>query len=218
MDCSPPGSSIHGILQARVLEWVPLPSPPVSPYCLAKHYSDILLKHLSPIKLPLSGCVYIWMRFVCGMRSAFKTWAFYKLASDFITTGPVWSHFRLFLSYTTHWEVGDLGPFDILLHYSTASSQPGIWGELIKPPRLSDFQELSIKSCHSVSLGLPEITPQSQISRAIGPSYFATKNVILLCNTPLARFSLQQGQQSFWFSRPAPSWLKYHICKVGDEE
>ena len=25
MDCSLPGSSIHGILQARVLEWVPLP-------------------------------------------------------------------------------------------------------------------------------------------------------------------------------------------------
>ena len=27
MDSSPPGSSVHGILQARVLEWVPLPSP-----------------------------------------------------------------------------------------------------------------------------------------------------------------------------------------------
>ena len=26
MDCSPPGSSIHGGFQARVLEWVPLPS------------------------------------------------------------------------------------------------------------------------------------------------------------------------------------------------
>ena len=26
-DCSPPGSSIHGIFQARALEWVPLPSP-----------------------------------------------------------------------------------------------------------------------------------------------------------------------------------------------
>ena len=24
MDCSPPGSSVHGILQARVLEWVVL--------------------------------------------------------------------------------------------------------------------------------------------------------------------------------------------------
>ena len=29
IDGSPPGSSIHGIFQARVLEWVPLPSPPV---------------------------------------------------------------------------------------------------------------------------------------------------------------------------------------------
>ena len=27
MDCSPPGSSVHGILQARVLEWVAFPSP-----------------------------------------------------------------------------------------------------------------------------------------------------------------------------------------------
>ena len=25
MDCSPPGSSIHGILQARILEWVAFP-------------------------------------------------------------------------------------------------------------------------------------------------------------------------------------------------
>ena len=26
VDCSPPGSSVHGILQARALEWVPMPS------------------------------------------------------------------------------------------------------------------------------------------------------------------------------------------------
>ena len=26
LDCSPPGSSVHGILQARILEWVPTPS------------------------------------------------------------------------------------------------------------------------------------------------------------------------------------------------
>ena len=26
MDCSPPGSSVHGILQAGVLEWVAMPS------------------------------------------------------------------------------------------------------------------------------------------------------------------------------------------------
>jgi len=27
MDCSSPGFSVHGILQARILEWVPFPSP-----------------------------------------------------------------------------------------------------------------------------------------------------------------------------------------------
>ena len=26
MDCSPPGSSVHGVLQARKLEWVAMPS------------------------------------------------------------------------------------------------------------------------------------------------------------------------------------------------
>ena len=26
MDCSPPGASVHGILQARILEWVAMPS------------------------------------------------------------------------------------------------------------------------------------------------------------------------------------------------
>ena len=27
MDCSPPDSSVHGILQARIVEWLPVPSP-----------------------------------------------------------------------------------------------------------------------------------------------------------------------------------------------
>ena len=26
MDCSPPGSSVHGVLQARIPEWVAVPS------------------------------------------------------------------------------------------------------------------------------------------------------------------------------------------------
>ena len=37
MDCSPPGSSVHGILQARILEWVAvppgdLPNPGIEPW------------------------------------------------------------------------------------------------------------------------------------------------------------------------------------------
>ena len=30
MDCSPPGSSVHGILQARILEWVAIPFSRIS--------------------------------------------------------------------------------------------------------------------------------------------------------------------------------------------
>ena len=30
MDCSPPGSSVHGILQARILEWAAIPFSRVS--------------------------------------------------------------------------------------------------------------------------------------------------------------------------------------------
>ena len=32
MDCSPPGSSVHGILQARVLEWVAIAFSEISLY------------------------------------------------------------------------------------------------------------------------------------------------------------------------------------------
>ena len=31
MDCSPPGSSVHGIFQARILEWVVIPSSRIFP-------------------------------------------------------------------------------------------------------------------------------------------------------------------------------------------
>ena len=40
MDCSPPGSSVHGILQARIVEWLPcsppgdLPDPGIKPESL----------------------------------------------------------------------------------------------------------------------------------------------------------------------------------------
>ena len=47
MDCSSPGSSVHGISQAKILEWVPFPLPgdlpdpgiePVSPVSPALAY------------------------------------------------------------------------------------------------------------------------------------------------------------------------------------
>ena len=54
MDCSLPGSSVHGIFQARVLEGVPLPSPCydlVLPYLLlaiGSSFSCVLLTYIPP--------------------------------------------------------------------------------------------------------------------------------------------------------------------------
>ena len=62
MDCSPLGSSVHGILPARILEWVVMPSPedlpgpgiePISPSLIGGFFTPeplgklILQKHYS---------------------------------------------------------------------------------------------------------------------------------------------------------------------------
>jgi len=48
MDCSPSGSSVHGILQARILEWVAMPSPPGD-------LPDPGIEHVSPVSPELAG-------------------------------------------------------------------------------------------------------------------------------------------------------------------
>ena len=47
MDCSPPGSSVHGIFQARILEWLPCPSPGNLP--------DLRLEPVSPMSPALAS-------------------------------------------------------------------------------------------------------------------------------------------------------------------
>ena len=42
MDCSPPGSSVHGIFQARVLEWGAIAFSKELPRCFEKHKQIIL--------------------------------------------------------------------------------------------------------------------------------------------------------------------------------
>ena len=43
VDCSPPGSSVHGILQARVLEWVAIPFSRINSLHVSK--SSIFMKN-----------------------------------------------------------------------------------------------------------------------------------------------------------------------------
>ena len=39
-DGSPPGSSIHGILQARILEWVSMPASKITIFCLIRSQTN----------------------------------------------------------------------------------------------------------------------------------------------------------------------------------
>ena len=51
--CSPPGSSVHGILQARILEWVPMPSSKVIFQTQGSNPHLLCLLHWQAGSLPL---------------------------------------------------------------------------------------------------------------------------------------------------------------------
>ena len=63
MDCSPPGSSVHGIFQARILEWVPISSSRASSQsrdrtCISCIDRWILYKTLSHLGSPWLSILY----------------------------------------------------------------------------------------------------------------------------------------------------------------
>ena len=51
MDCSPPGSSVHGIFQARVLEWGASVPWGVTLVLLKKQLSEGIVAHPPPVPL-----------------------------------------------------------------------------------------------------------------------------------------------------------------------
>ena len=60
MDCCPLGSSVHGISQTRILEWVPFPSPGMKPtfLCLPHWQADFL-----PLELPWVLITAVWPKY-----------------------------------------------------------------------------------------------------------------------------------------------------------
>jgi len=84
MDCSPPGSSVHGILQTRTLEWVAfpslgdLPNPEIEPMSPVSPIPAGRLFITKPLGIPLylinihNPYLGIWInssqRFICYMR------------------------------------------------------------------------------------------------------------------------------------------------------
>ena len=59
IDCSPPGPSVHGILQARTLEWVAISSPRGSFQPRSALQADFFFYHLSHQGSPKYICILI---------------------------------------------------------------------------------------------------------------------------------------------------------------
>ena len=68
MDCSLPGSSAHGILQARILEWVgDLPDPGIDPSSIALQEDSLPLSQwVSP-----QICLYVVYNTICMLVHVF---------------------------------------------------------------------------------------------------------------------------------------------------
>jgi len=65
MDCSLPGSSVHGILQAIILEWVPFPSPGHLPNPGIEPRSPALWVDSLPSEPPgKCMCMYLYILFI----------------------------------------------------------------------------------------------------------------------------------------------------------
>ena len=61
IDCSLPGSSVHGIFQARVLEWVAVASPMANLDSILKSRDITLLTKVHLVKAMVFSSSRVWM-------------------------------------------------------------------------------------------------------------------------------------------------------------
>ena len=110
MDCSPPGSSVHGILQALILEWVAMPS--------SRDQTCLLhLQHWQACSLPPAppGKPNYWNKYKQNWSSfLFQSQISYWLLGAFCDSGGIYSSvFRVSVVYSCltidHTSWGTLG-------------------------------------------------------------------------------------------------------------
>ena len=65
MDCNPPGSSVHGILQARILEWVAMPSSRGSSGPRDRTCVSCIANGFSTAELPGKPLLHVYMTLIC---------------------------------------------------------------------------------------------------------------------------------------------------------
>ena len=61
MDCSPPGSSVHVILQARILEWVAMPSSRGSSQLRDQTHASCFGRRILHPLSPLGSPIYLYL-------------------------------------------------------------------------------------------------------------------------------------------------------------
>ena len=100
MDSSLPGSSMYGIFQARVLEWLPFPSPGDLPDAGIEPRSPTLQADALPSEPPgrfSVKCVCVWILFSHKKDSAIcdnmdGPWGYYAKLITIERTNTVWHH------------------------------------------------------------------------------------------------------------------------------
>ena len=78
MDCSPPGSSVHGILQARILEWVAI--------SFSRDLSKPGIEHLSLASPPLAGRFFTTSTTWEALNSPWKRWSWWETMAIYLWT------------------------------------------------------------------------------------------------------------------------------------
>ena len=102
MDCSPPGSSVHGILQARILEWVAFPFSRGSSHprdqtqvsCIADGFFTIWATRKVQFKNTWTYIHALWMYLYCQQQNLQS-----KLCTFEIITKIIYFKFIYFLNF-----------------------------------------------------------------------------------------------------------------------
>ena len=109
MDCGPPGSSVHGVLQARTLEWVPLPSPrqegaAVIPTLQARSWGHFSCTH-SLWAYEIQGTVEPGRKVISGKHWMSLEWFYFlkKILHFVDSKGALWPHLFSFNSHSSSW-------------------------------------------------------------------------------------------------------------------
>ena len=83
MDCGPPGSSLHGVFQARILEWVAISSP--TWYFWYRDQTHIFYVSLTVNSVQSLNCVWVfvtpWIAACQASLSITNSWSVLKLMS-----------------------------------------------------------------------------------------------------------------------------------------